>query len=198
MVAQAITHSPGGGCGGITLFITFTLVLLLSGSSVSFAIARWQWKWFHSRCSSAASGGGAHTSPLRASQTASDTMDAGVSGWVHHLVVDASVKYGNCYASRPFYRLVCVACFLFSVLFFVLSTQQPSTVGRTHHEAIRRTLSLLEPQGPRVDAVDLTVRPFGFDISLQPSAAKSTFRSAAHARLKYIYIFALSAMFCGL
>ena len=41
------------------VFVTFTLVLLLSGSSVSFAIARWQWKWFHSRCSSAASGGGA-------------------------------------------------------------------------------------------------------------------------------------------
>jgi hypothetical protein len=125
------------------------------------------------------------------------TMDAGVSGWVHHLVVDASVKYGNCYASRPFYRLVCVACFLFSVLFFVLSTQQPSAVGRgTRHEAIRRTLSLLEPQGPRVDAADLTVRPFAFDISLQPSAAKSTFRSAARSRIKYYIRCAL--FLCGL
>jgi hypothetical protein len=115
---------------------------------------------------------------LSAHTSRTTAMDAGVSGWVHHLVVDASVKYGNCYASRPFYRLVCAACLLFSVLFFVLSAQQPSTVGRTHHEAIRRTLSLLEPLGPRVDAADLTVRPFAFDISLQPSAAKSTFRSA--------------------
>ncbi|XP_059473337.1 beta-1,3-galactosyltransferase 5-like [Neocloeon triangulifer] len=104
-------------------------------------------------------------------------MDAGVSGWVHHLVVDASLKYCNCYASRPFYRLVCLMCFAFCVLFFVFSTQQQSTSGHLQkHEAIRRTLSLHEPTGPHLDATDLTVKPFGFEIKLQPSA-RGTFKS---------------------
>ncbi|CAB3372220.1 Hypothetical predicted protein [Cloeon dipterum] len=106
-------------------------------------------------------------------------MDSsGVSGWMHHLVVDASVKYCNCYASRPFYRLVSVACFALCVLFFVLSAQQPSVSRRTHqlHDAGRRTLSLSEPGGPRVDAFDLTVKPFGFNIVRQPTH-KSSFKS---------------------
>jgi len=123
---------------------------------------------------------------------------AGVSGWVHHLVVDASLKYCNCYASRPFYRMVCLACFLFCVLFFVLSNQQPSAAGHSHHESIRRTLSLLEPQGPRVDPSDLTVAPFAFDITLQPST-KSTFRSATAAFCRvqiYYYNFSTVPNMC--